>query len=363
MNNTPLSEQTFREKFAELVNKGVPLDDPAMIKLFESRYRNEANQKNNTNGVESIEQAYNNLINKGYAINSPEVMRLFRQRALAKQRINEDVLSSKKVSRNKKAVIEEDFKCHIVIDHKGNYYLLDCYLDIVDEKHINPLIKKITKKRDLKNFKNQVKIDFKRYQNMCKSKNIDIDSNIKTIFHKLNFFLFICPDADYQILSLIRENITKINSSYKNYFTACLEYLEALVFPEDKNMMPIDINYSCKSYFDDLVMGNHEKIANVFEKSNNPVERYKKIVTNHSLYRKFCKANNIKGYTQNNDSVHVLSKEVSLTDIPSPARKRFCSTDIPYTNYYRAQTPNYTFSHPLNQNLKRATNVGDFLDR
>lgn len=44
----------------------------------------------------------------------------------------------------------------------------------------------------------------------------------------IKFYLWLCPDADYNILELLRKNITKINPYYKNYQTACYEYLKEL---------------------------------------------------------------------------------------------------------------------------------------
>lgn len=180
-------------------------------------------------------------------------------------------------------------KFHIVIDpSSGNYTLLDSYLSIVDSMDSNPLFSFFTQKYKLHKFKRQLKRDFKSYIKSCHKTNQVPDSKFKNMYKKTKYYLAICPDADYQILELLRNNVTKINHNYANYQTACTEYLYELAKYEDGNPdnMPFDINFCCNK-----INNKHSYIAYQFGPSPNPVQTFK------TIYRQ---KNNVQSEYQSN---------------------------------------------------------------
>lgn len=180
-------------------------------------------------------------------------------------------------------------KFHIVIDQdSGNYTLLDSYLNIVDSIDSNPLFSFFTQKYKLHKFKKQLRRDFKSYIKSCHTNNQVPDSNFKDMYKKTKFYLSICPDADYQILELLRNNVTKINPNYANYQTACAEYLYELAQYRDgdPDKMPFDINFCCDKIYD-----KHSYIAYQFSPSPDPVQTFK------TLYRQ---RNNVQSEFQSN---------------------------------------------------------------
>lgn len=180
-------------------------------------------------------------------------------------------------------------KFHIVIDqNSGNYTLLDSYLNIVDSIDSNPLFSFFTQKYKLHKFKKQLRRDFKSYIKSCHTNNQVPDSNFKDMYKKTKFYLSICPDADYQILELLRNNVTKMNPNYANYQTACAEYLYELAQYRDgdPDNMPFDINFCC-----DKIDNKHSYIAYQFSPSPDPVQTFK------TLYKQ---RNNVQSEFQSN---------------------------------------------------------------
>ena len=164
---------------------------------------------------------------------------------------------------------------HILIDpHKGNYYLFDSNFKIVDTSNYNKFFKFFLRSHNLKKFKKQLNSDFKEYKKFCKQNKIKINSEFKKLNKKIKFYLWLCPDADYNILELLRKNITKINPAYSNYQSACAEYLHELAkFSDgDSENLCFDINFTVN----DLIGNNHRFISNAIGKSTNPVESYVK---------------------------------------------------------------------------------------
>lgn len=167
-------------------------------------------------------------------------------------------------------------KLHIIIDKKEalntNYYLLDSNLNVVETKSVNNIKTFFLRKHNLKAFKKQIKKDKASYLANCKIKNIIPDKDFIDMHRKINFYLFLCPDADYQILELIRNNITNLNTSYSNYQSACAEYLHELACLSSGNpdAMPFDINYC----LDEPISNNHKYISQEIGFCNNPVQAF-----------------------------------------------------------------------------------------
>lgn len=219
---------------------------------------------------------------------------------------------------------------HIVIDpYDGTYTLLDRNLETVDtiyRKCNIPIIRYFYKKFELISFIRELKSDYEKFKQnykQLKSKNNFIlpstqekYKSLKEAYHKIIEFLFLCPDADYQILKLIKDNITNINPFYKNYIAACAEYLDELASNDpDKCNLPFDLNYACEGHFDDLVLGNHIKLANTFPHSYNPVEKYISIVSNKESCMDFIDRNNI--YLNNEYTDYTTAKSISLDSFDS----------------------------------------------
>ena len=115
----------------------------------------------------------------------------------------------------------DSYPAHFVIDGNGNYYLLNSKLDLVDQLRSNRVENFFLRKYNLSQFKKQLKSDLKTYKSNCKKSHTTPNYDITRIYRKIKLYLFLCPDADYQILTLLRKNITKVNSNYTNYFVAC----------------------------------------------------------------------------------------------------------------------------------------------
>ena len=233
-----------------------------------------------------FEEKYNELISQGYSSDSPEVIAIFeararatrpRQRSQSRQNLqNQSTVNptnSTRTYNKKKRISKSDLRAHIIINPiTGEYYLLDKNLTLTDYICSNPIkdfLKKIFN-LNLKQFKKQLKSDFALYKHNCKKYKQPINPYFTDMYRKMKYYLMICPDADYNILELIRKNISKINPYYENYQTACAEYLHELANLDKGN--PIDINYAT----DDEVCSNHKYISNYFGKSKDPVNSFRK---------------------------------------------------------------------------------------
>ena len=195
-------------------------------------------------------------------------------------------------------------KFHIVIDQSsGNYTLLDSYLNIVDSMDSNPLFSFFTQKYKLHKFKRQLKRDFKSYIKSCHKNKQVPDSKFKDMYKKTKYYLAICPDADYQILELLRNNVTKINPNYANYQTACTEYLYELAKygDGDPDNMPFDINFCC-----DKINNKHSYISYQFNPSPNPVQTFK------TLYKQ---KNNVQSECQSNIRYDAIVPNTKFSDV------------------------------------------------
>jgi len=167
-------------------------------------------------------------------------------------------------------------KPHIVVNpSKGTYTLLDANLnEIATQKQI-PFISYLFRSHQLNKFKQQLKTDLRNYKKICAQRHIKPDSNFLKMHTDIFFYLQICPDADYCILELVRNNFLKTNMGYTNYQSACAEYLRELAKLDDGNplLIPFDINYATPN---GTINSKHKYISNAFiPTTNNPVQQFK----------------------------------------------------------------------------------------
>lgn len=155
-------------------------------------------------------------------------------------------------------------KPHIVINQsKSKYYLLDEYLTVVDSQKQSSLFLLFTRKHKLKKFKSQLKKDLRAYKKKCRLLKVKPDKGFLRMHKDILFYLSICPDADYNILELLRRNITSLNPKYHNYQAACAEYLRELARLQDGNpdLLPFDINFATDN---NKIQSFHRYISNSF---------------------------------------------------------------------------------------------------
>ena len=155
-------------------------------------------------------------------------------------------------------------KFHIVIDKtKSNYTLLDSNFQIIDSIHTNPIAYFFTKKFKLSAFKRDTKSELRKYVKKCRLIKQKPDSQIVKMFKDMCFYIDLCPDANPNILELLRRNVTNLNKTYVNYQTASAEYLRELakLTEGDPSLLPFDINFATSSH---SIIGNHKYISNSF---------------------------------------------------------------------------------------------------
>lgn len=276
-NHSNSSDKDFYYKYIELIKKGYSNDSPEMIELFKSKAINFSNisekqstvRKRNSQNFRYETQANNTQSNSSYIKTQAQNQTKIRVGDLYKRK---QTVSENSSRTNYSKVNSRNYLSHIVIEpDSGNYTLLDNQLNIVDSMHSNPVFSFLTQHHKLKKFKKQLKNDFKLYEKYCRKNQQNPDPDFKKMFKLTKYYLKLCPDADYQILELLRNNITRINPSYANYQTACAEYLYELAqFREgDSSKLPFDINFCC-----DKVYSKHAYIANRFDSTPNPVTRF-----------------------------------------------------------------------------------------
>ncbi|MBR2704208.1 MAG: hypothetical protein IKE91_01930 [Clostridia bacterium] len=155
-------------------------------------------------------------------------------------------------------------KPHIVINQsKSRYYLLDANLTEIDSQKQSSLFIIFTRKHKLKKFKAQLKRDLKAYKKKCKFYGSKPDKGFLRMYKDIRFYLSICPDADYNILELLRRNISNLDSRYHNYQAACAEYLRELAKLQDGNpdLLPFDINFATDN---NRISSLHKYISNSY---------------------------------------------------------------------------------------------------
>lgn len=155
-------------------------------------------------------------------------------------------------------------KPHIVINQsRSKYYILDEYLTEIDsQEQLSPFLM-FTRKHKLRKFKAQLRKDLRAYKKKCRLLKVKPDKGFLKMHKDINFYLSICPDADYNILELLRRNITRLNPKYHNYQSACAEYLRELARLHDGNpdLLPFDINFATDN---NKLSSNHKYISNTF---------------------------------------------------------------------------------------------------
>ena len=176
--------------------------------------------------------------------------------------------------------ISSEKKPHIVIDpFDGKYMLLDDNYEMVGYPiYSNPILNFFTKKFKMLKFRGKLNADLKAYKTYCANNHRGKNYQFLKINKLIKRYLWLCPDADYNILELLRNNYIKANPDYCNYQLACAEYLYELCHftSSNKHRIPFDINYACTK--DSLLVNpNHRALAYFFGKTNTPIETYKQI--------------------------------------------------------------------------------------
>lgn len=241
--------------------------------------------KNIIMSEEEFQEKYTQLLIDGFQMDSPEMLNLFRLRMLSKQTQMITKLHSEEPQQPKQntkylPLLAEDIdlsKAHIIVDHRGNYYMLDKNLRVVAQEHSLPISNFLKRKFNLIKFRITMSRDLRMYKKTYKRRT---NPEVIRAYKDLKLFLKLCPDADYQILKLLKDNITIIDTKCPHYFVACAEYLDELSsdYP-DINNIPFNLNYLCEGLFDDLTTGYHRCISNILPKSDNPVQEYQKTVS------------------------------------------------------------------------------------
>lgn len=300
---THMSEKDLDNKILELISSGHSYSSPEVTELFKIKAQKYKEKLSDTS-TNSIDE-YSKLVEQGYSPDSPEMINFFRRNARSKARpiqaekttpykkntpephyykstthiFHDDSIqdSEKNVQNFDNNSVNEnihDSIGHFVIDTlTGDYSLLDSNYKVVDTAHTNPFLKFFTKKYHLRVFKKQLKSDFKNYKMRCKLHNKKISPELKKINRQIKFYLWFCPDADYNILELLRKNITKINPNYPNYQVACRDYLKELAHLKEGNAnnLGFDINLAT---IDGLSGSNHRYISNIMVRSDSTVNDY-----------------------------------------------------------------------------------------
>lgn len=308
MNKLQYYQQEFNRKYIDLVNQGYTDDSPEMIQFFQHRSKvlgdlmreqttkaQKTSQKTaqQTREKDYFETKFHELISAGYSVNSPEVINLFREKAAyearnrtqsnqTQNRPQQTKKQSQRQSSNATSNIHKsspqssEYKPHIVIGNFGRHYLLDKHLHVIDTADSYPVIGYLARAHNLRKFKRQLKRDLKSYKQHCRAMHQSPDQKFIKMHKDIRFYLELCPDADYCILELLRKHITKLDSNYSNYQTACAEYLRELAkySDGDPDLLPFDINYAT---LDNYTCKNHRFIANTFVSFSDPVDDFRQI--------------------------------------------------------------------------------------
>lgn len=321
-NYNNFTDKEFNDKYMELITRGFSPNSPEVISLLKARAEHKINGKSE-NSSSNLSDEYSNLIAKGYSLDSPEVIEFFQKSVRTRQnpKYNNISRSTSKTQNQKNPQLKNlsstqprtrqkptsnyspssprfsnphkynytkqiydttmepntDSKLkpfHFVIDtFSGDYTLLDSKLNIIDIAHCNPFLKLFTRKHNLRKFKKQLNQDLKNYKKSCKYNNIKPNKNFIRTNKNIKFYLWLCPDADYNILELLRRNVAKLNCSYKNYQFACEKYLHELANLQDgdPSVLPFDINIAT---IDGLCSNSHSYISNIFKRSGATIQDF-----------------------------------------------------------------------------------------
>ena len=104
-------------------------------------------------------------------------------------------------------------KPHLIIDtYSGEYTLLNSNYNVVAKTYCNPILYHFINRYKLHKFKKELKRDYKDYKKDCKRKKIPLDDDLKKSYKAIKFYIWFCPDANFNILELLKNNITKTPS-------------------------------------------------------------------------------------------------------------------------------------------------------
>lgn len=165
-------------------------------------------------------------------------------------------------------------KPHLIIDaYSGEYTLLNSNYNVVAKTYCNPRLYHFINRYKLHKFKKELKRDYRNYKKDCKRKKFPIDKDLKRLYKAIKFYIWLCPDANFNILELLKNNITKTESRYKNYPSACHDYLHELANLKygDPKKMGFDIILAT---LDGSSESTHRYISNTIVRSNNTTNDY-----------------------------------------------------------------------------------------
>lgn len=293
------------------------------ISFEKSKLENQHKQNQSPNQVSSqklaeLENTYNNLINQGYDFNSKKIVSILKEISFEKSKLQQNLKScskkehisnySLKNNNYKKISNSYDFSrknCHFIIDTlHGDYTLLDNN-KVIDKVHSSPVTNFILRKRNYNKYKKTLRNDYKLYKKTCKNNNKKINKNIKKSIKKIKRYLWICPDADYTILYMLRKHIVKLNPSTKNYLYASESYLKELAHFNHGNAqnMPFDITLACT---DGKTSNNHKYIAQCVFLTDNPVKDYINAYSKQPSHNEYINSQrskiNYKSYNPQNNN-------------------------------------------------------------
>lgn len=270
-----MSVKNYDDKILELISSGKTYDSPEVQNLLISKA---LQKKYNSNLQQTSHQTNSskNTASGGYRIRKKQAQpETYTSQSKKSQNSSFQKKRSEDTSNNYEyASNTQNKRSHFVIDTlTGDYTLLDSNYNIVDTAHCNPIISFFKRRINRYKFKKQLKLDLKIYKNNCKYNNKKPNSNFVNMNRSIKFYLWLCPDADYNILELLRKNITKIDSNYPNYQTACHDYLKELAQLKygDPSNLGFDINLAT---IDGATSSNHSYISNILIRSKSTVSDY-----------------------------------------------------------------------------------------
>ena len=276
-----MSNKDFDEKILELISRGKTYDSPEVrnlliAKALQKKYKTHSQQASHSDTIKT------NATSSGYHVRKRPVQTAYTSQSTKTANSNKKKPRSEDNINNYEYTEGKNKKnSHFVIDTlTGDYALLDSNYNIVATAHCNPVISFFKRRINRHKFKKQLKKDLKIYKSTCKYNNKKTNSNFIKMNRAMKFYLWLCPDADYNILELLRKNITKIDSRYPNYQTACHEYLKELAQLNngDASNLGFDINLAT---VDGSTSSNHSYISNILIRSKSTVSDY---IKSHKPY-------------------------------------------------------------------------------
>ena len=282
-----MSDKDFDEKILELISSGKTYESPEVrnlliAKALQKKYKTPSQHASHSDTIKT------NATSSGYHVRKKPVQTAYTSQSTKTTKKTKTTNSNKKRTRSEDNINNYEYtespnkkNSHFVIDTlTGDYTLLDSNYNIVATAHCNPVISFFKRRINRHKFKKKLKTDLKIYKSTCKYNNKKPNSNFIKMNRAMKFYLWLCPDADYNILELLRKNITKIDSRYPNYQTACHEYLKELAQLNngDASNLGFDINLAT---VDGATSSNHSYISNILIRSKSTVSDY---IKSHKPY-------------------------------------------------------------------------------